>query len=71
MADILITGGVVIAVDPERRIIENGAVAIERDRIVEVGPTDEVRARHRAAQVIDARGKAVLPGLVDGHAHVK
>ena len=63
MADILITGGVVIAVDPQRRIIEDGAVAIERDRIVEVGPTDEVRARHRAAHVIDAGGKAVLPGL--------
>jgi cytosine/adenosine deaminase-related metal-dependent hydrolase len=33
MADIIITHGVIIAIDPERRIIEDGAVAIQTDRI--------------------------------------
>lgn len=69
MADILVTGGVVVTVDPERRIIADGALAIEKDRIVAVGPTAEVTARHRAPTVVDATGMAVLPGLVDGHAH--
>ena len=44
MADILITGGVVITMDPERRVIEDGAVAIDGSRIVAVGPSAEVRA---------------------------
>ena len=69
MADILITHGVVIAVDPARRIIADGAVAIEKDRIVDVGTTADVSARHGAVKIIDASGKAVLPGLIDGHAH--
>lgn len=69
MADILIVNGVVVTVDPERRVIEDGAVAIAGDRIAAVGPTAEVAAAHPAPRVIDARGKAVLPGLIDGHAH--
>ena len=69
MADILIVNGVVVTVDPERRVIEDGAVAIAGDRIAAVGSTAEVTAVHSAPRVIDARGKAVLPGLIDGHAH--
>jgi 5-methylthioadenosine/S-adenosylhomocysteine deaminase len=69
MADILISGGTVIAMDPVRRVIEDGAVAITGDRIVAVGPRAEILAAHSAPRVIDARRKAVLPGLVDAHAH--
>lgn len=69
MADILIVNGVVVTIDPQRRVIEDGAVAIAGDRIVAVGPTAELAAAHRATRTIDARGKAMLPGLIDGHAH--
>ena len=69
MADILIRNGTVIAIDEERRIIPDGAVAITGDRIVAVGPTEEVAAAHPAGEVIDARGMAIMPGFVDAHAH--
>ncbi|QFU15661.1 amidohydrolase family protein [Microvirga thermotolerans] len=69
MADIIITHGIVVTMDPKRRVIEDGAVAIERDRIVAVGTTEEVLAQHRAPTVIDASRKIVMPGLIDGHAH--
>lgn len=70
MTDLLIEGGVLIPIDPARRIIEDGAVAITGDRIVAVGTRAEVAAQHgSAATVIDARGTAILPGLIDGHAH--
>jgi cytosine/adenosine deaminase-related metal-dependent hydrolase len=69
MADIIITHGIVVTMDPRRRVIEDGAVAIEKDRIVAVGTTEEVMARHRAPTVIDAIRKIVMPGLIDGHAH--
>jgi 5-methylthioadenosine/S-adenosylhomocysteine deaminase len=50
--------------------IEDGAVAIQGEDIVAVGPTDEVaKAYGGAEKVIDARGKAVMPGFVDGHIH--
>jgi cytosine/adenosine deaminase-related metal-dependent hydrolase len=69
MVDILVSGGVLIPVDPQRRIIEDGAVAISGDRIVAVGPTADVASRFPADVTIDAGGKAILPGLVDSHAH--
>lgn len=69
MADILIKNGTVIAVDSERRIIPNGAVAIKGDRIIAVGTTEEIERDHSAAQVIDASGMAIMPGFVDAHAH--
>jgi len=69
MADIIITNGIVVTIDPQRRVIENGAVAIEKDRIVAVGTTEEVLAAHQAATIIDASHKIIMPGLIDGHAH--
>lgn len=68
-ASLLIRGGVVITMDPARRVIEDGAVAVSGDRIAAVGPRAEVEAGWRAPQVIDAKGRAVLPGFIDGHAH--
>jgi 5-methylthioadenosine/S-adenosylhomocysteine deaminase len=68
-ADLLITGGTLITMDSARRIIEDGAVAIRADRIVGVGTTQEIRARFRGGQVIDATRKIIMPGLIDGHGH--
>lgn len=69
MADILIEEGIIVTVDSERRIIENGAVAIEKDRIVDVGKTDELRKKHQANVVINAQRKLVMPGFVNCHTH--
>jgi len=68
-ADILITHGTVITMDSARRVLDDGAVAIVGDRIVDVGATDDLTARYRAGQVIDATRKVVMPGLIDGHGH--
>jgi len=69
MADILITNGIVVTMDPARRVIEDGAVAIEGDRIVAVGPSAQVAAAHQAETVIDASRQIVMPGMIDVHAH--
>ncbi|MFZ4285101.1 amidohydrolase family protein [Variovorax sp. HJSM1_2] len=69
MIDLLITHGTVITVDGARRVIEDGAVAVQGDRIVAVGDTAELQARYRATKTLNAFRKAVLPGLIDGHAH--
>jgi hypothetical protein len=70
LADTIIEHGTIITMDPQRRVIEDGSVAIEAGRIVAVGPADEVAAAHpHASKRIDARHKAVLPGLIDGHTH--
>ncbi len=49
-------------------IVENGAVLIDGDRIVEVGTTRELKS---SAEVeIDASGRVVMPGFVDPHTHL-
>jgi len=67
--DILIRGGTVVTMDGDRRVIENGAVAIRGDRIVSVGAADAVTRASRAARTFDATGKVVMPGLINTHTH--
>ena len=67
--DLLIEHGTVITVDGARRVIEDGAVAVLADRIVAVGTTADLQAKYVAKQTINAFRKAVLPGLIDCHAH--
>src|SRR2546428_3178843 len=65
----LIYGGTVITIDPAFRLAE--AVAVADDRIVAVGGNAEVRAlAHGYTCLIDLGGRAVVPGLVDVHAHM-
>jgi 5-methylthioadenosine/S-adenosylhomocysteine deaminase len=70
LVDILIKKGIIYTMDKQRRIIRDGAVAIDDGRIVDVGPTEELNRRHSADEVIDASEKAVLPGFVDVHTHM-
>ena len=46
------------------------ALAVENDRITAIGPTDPILARYPQAEVYDGRGKALLPGLINCHAHM-
>ncbi len=49
--------------------IDNGAVAIEADRIVDIGTFDEIRARH-SGEMVDLGEQALLPGLINAHCHL-
>src|SRR6202790_3904785 len=68
--DVLVAGGTVVTMNAERRIIEDGAVAVNGDTIVAVGSRANIEAKYAAAQPIRADGKLVLPGFINGHTHV-
>jgi 5-methylthioadenosine/S-adenosylhomocysteine deaminase len=68
-ADLLLTGGWVITQERPGTVIDKGAVAIAKDRIIDVGTAAELAGRIRANRAIDCTGKAVLPGFVDAHVH--
>lgn len=68
--DHIILGGTVVTMDAGRRVIENGAIAIENGIIVEVGKSAEVRKKYPRLPRIFADGKVIIPGLINTHTHV-
>ncbi len=69
MASLLVREAeLLVTMDEKRREIRGGSILIEGNRIVAVGPTSEVP--QGAERVIDARGKMILPGLVNTHHHL-
>jgi 5-methylthioadenosine/S-adenosylhomocysteine deaminase len=68
---VIISNGWVVTMNDAGDVLPDGAVVLDGDRITDVGDTAAVLARSSTdgARVIDAHGKAVLPGLVDLHYH--
>jgi 5-methylthioadenosine/S-adenosylhomocysteine deaminase len=69
LADFLIVNGLVVTMDGEYRIFENGAIAVKDGEIVALGKTADLKDKFSATQVLDATGKLVLPGLINTHTH--
>lgn len=68
-ADLIFANGRVVTLDPANRIAE--AVACRGERIAAVGSTRDVRTMAGAeTRVVDAEGRTIVPGLIDGHAHL-
>ena len=70
MADLMLKNATIITMNQRREIIQDGAVVIEENGIVDVGKTKKIKSSHRVEREIDCRGKLVLPGLVDCHVHL-
>src|SRR5262245_46289778 len=69
--DILITGGMVVTIDPERHAYSIGFIAIRGNRIIDVGDMARPQAsKFRPTQTIDARNRSILPGLINTHTHI-
>ncbi|WP_309493689.1 amidohydrolase [Candidatus Hecatella orcuttiae] len=67
---LLIEGGMVITNNPAQPLLVEGAVAVEGDKIVAVGRAEEVKRNYTAEEIVDARGKLVIPGMVNAHTHL-
>ena len=68
-ADLLLTNGKIITVDPKDSIAE--AVAVKGERILEVGTRESIQPfLSTQTKVLDLKGKTVTPGLIDSHAHL-
>ena len=70
MVELLIKNGILVTMDGKRRILEDHAVAIEAGRILEVDRTANLEKKHGGAEVIDASGRIVMPGIICSHSHL-
>jgi 5-methylthioadenosine/S-adenosylhomocysteine deaminase len=66
---LVITNGIVVTMDGDRRVIQNGAVAIDGANIAAVDTADAIRRQFRGSDTIDASGQVVMPGLINTHTH--
>jgi cytosine/adenosine deaminase-related metal-dependent hydrolase len=68
--DTLISGATIVTMDETRRVIADGAIAIEGDRIAAIGKRAEIEAAYTATETIDGRRFVATPGFVNGHVHL-
>jgi imidazolonepropionase-like amidohydrolase len=68
VGQLAITGARLVTMDAAQGVIEHGTLLLEGNRIIAMGASDELSI---AADVprLDARGKTIIPGLIDIHAH--
>ena len=66
-ADSVFINGVVYTMDNASTVVE--AFAVQGDKIIGTGTTDEVKRKFESKNVIDLKGRTILPGFIDSHAH--
>jgi 5-methylthioadenosine/S-adenosylhomocysteine deaminase len=66
---LLIRHAVIITMNPERQVIEDGAIVVDKDRILAVGQSEAMEAQWSSADTMEAAGKAIIPGLINTHFH--
>ena len=67
---LLIGNGRVITRDDALPYLADGAVALDGERVGEVGPLDAMKAKYPDAEFVDARGGVIMPGLINAHTHI-
>ena len=65
----LITNGRIFTFGKNHRLIEDGAVLIQNDRIVEVDYSHILEAKYPQEERLDAHGMLVMPGMIVAHTH--
>ena len=50
--------------------LENGAVVLDGDTVKETGTLEAMRAKYPEAELVDAKGGVIMPGLINVHTHI-
>jgi 5-methylthioadenosine/S-adenosylhomocysteine deaminase len=66
--NLLISGGTVVTLG-EKGTIEDGAIAVEDEEIIDIGKEKDLKPKYSGYEKIDAKGKVVIPGLINTHQH--
>ena len=67
---IVIQNANIITMDSEQHIYPCASVVIEKNRIKELSEKNDSLVRYPEAEIIDAKGMLLLPGLINAHTHI-
>lgn len=70
MKSLIVKGKYVLTMDRKQGTIPQGAVFVEGDKILDVGPAKKIEDSYDADEIIDAKECVVMPGLVCSHNHM-
>ena len=70
--DLLVKGATIVTMNSQRRVMENGFLAVRGDEIVALGGSlaEAFPNGVEVKQTVDATGKLMIPGLINGHTHI-
>lgn len=68
-AKMLFTNATIVTVDASRTIYNDGAILVQGNKIVDIGNTIELKAKHAHEEEIDLTGRIIIPGLISTHMH--
>ena len=69
MNSLLLKSDLVVALDEEERILKEGYIVVEDDRIIEMGSQQDLDNRRKFDEIVELTNRLVMPGLVNAHTH--
>lgn len=67
--DFIIHADYILPMDKKLTVIENGAVAVKGNKILDIGTRDDISKNYTSKNLISGDGKVLLPGLINTHTH--
>ncbi|MEJ5201815.1 MAG: amidohydrolase family protein [Anaerolineales bacterium] len=67
--EVLFINAIVLTMDDKLTQYKPGSVAVSNGNIVAVGKQEDITSQFAAEQIVDCKGKLLMPGLINGHTH--
>ena len=68
--DTILHNALVITMDEDFQIFEPGSLAISGNEITAVGEEKEILNQYQSDELMDIKGKVLMPGLINAHTHI-
>ncbi len=69
MSSVLLKSDLIVALDREDRILQEGYLVLEDDRILEMGLQKDLEGRRKFDEIVELKNRLVMPGLINAHTH--
>src|ERR1041384_5515925 len=69
MSTLLLKSDLIVALDEQDRILQEGYLVIEDDRIVQMGLHKDLEGRRKFDDLVELKNRLVMPGLINAHTH--
>lgn len=69
MSSVLLKSDILVALDQEDRILQEGYLVLEEDRILEMGLQKDLDSRRKFDEIVELKNRLVMPGLINAHTH--